>query len=220
MEPVLMRPEIIVIGAGGHAKVCIELLRAMGRIVAFCIGDSDSPKQCLDVPVLQGDENIGQLRAQGYCKAFVAIGSNSVRQRLGAICLSQGYELVSAISPMASVSPSVTLGKGVAVMAGAVINAQAMIEDFAIINTGATVDHDCRIGQSAHIAPQCGLAGGVSVGRTSFLGVGSKVIPNIRIGDNVTVGAGGVVIRDVDANTTVVGMPARSRDKYSSGERV
>lgn len=204
-----MKSEIIVVGAGGHAKVCIELLRAMGASVAYCVGGADSPDQCLGVPVLRGDENLVHLRSEGYFRLFVAIGSNGLRERLGAFGRELGYELASAISPQAVISPSVTLGEGVAIMAGVVINAESVIEDLAIINTGATVDHDCRIGTAAHIAPQCALAGNVTVGNRAFLGVGCKVIPEIRIGELVTVGAGGVVICHIAPGAKAVGVPAK-----------
>jgi UDP-perosamine 4-acetyltransferase len=204
-----MTKGIVMLGAGGHAKVCIELLQAMGETVAYCIAGADAPSHCLDVPVLAGDEQLARLRDEGYARAFVAIGANKLRGRLGANALQLGYELVNAISPRAVVSPSARLGKGIAIMAGAVVNADAVIGDLTIINTGATVDHDCDIGAAAHIAPQCALAGNVNVGTGSFLGVGSKVIPGIRIGKGSTIGAGGVVIRDIADGTTAVGVPAK-----------
>lgn len=204
-----MRTEIVVAGAGGHAKVCIELLCAMGESIAYCVGGADSSDHCLGIPVLRGDSNLASLRAAGYSKLFVAIGSNSLRAQLGTLGVEQGYQLVNAISPHAIISPSAKLGGGVAVMAGAVINAESIIEDLAIINTGATVDHDCQIGYAVHIAPQCALAGNVTVGNQSFLGIGSKVIPEVRIGERVVVGAGGVVICDIKSDTTVIGVPAK-----------
>lgn len=202
---------IVVVGAGGHAKVCIELLRAIGEDVAYCIGAADSPDpdECVGVPVLKGDDNLERLRDAGHSRVFIAIGSNRLREHLANVAVELGYQLVNAISPQAIVSPTVRLGIGIAVMAGAVINADASIADLAIINTGATIDHDCEIGKAAHIAPQCGLAGNVVVGKSSFLGVGCLVIPEVEIGDQVTVGAGGVVISNIDSGTTVVGVPAK-----------
>ena len=161
------------------------------------------------MPVLHGDNNLARLRLEGYSKLFVAVGSNYQRSRLGDLWRKEGYELVNAISPDAVVSPSAILGCGVAVMSGVVINAEAVIGDLAIINTGAVVDHDCRIEEAVHIAPQCALAGNVSVGTQSFLGIGCKVIPKVKIGERVMVGAGAVVICDVKSGTTVVGVPAK-----------
>ncbi len=204
-----MKNQIIVLGASGHAKVCIELLRAMGEEISYCVGIEDSPDQCVDVPVLKGDENLALLRNKGYYRAFIAIGSNHLRLRLASVVTGQGYHLVNAISPQACVSPTVCLGLGVAIMAGAVINAETSIGDLAIINTGAVIDHDCQIGKAVHIAPQCALSGNVIIGDLSFLGIGCKVIPEIQIGDHVIIGAGGVVISNINSGATAVGVPAK-----------
>ncbi len=203
--------EVIVIGAGGHAKVCIELLRAMGKKVAFCISlESDLIGVCLDVPVLRGNKNLTFLYENGYRKIFIAVGSNTLRAHLRDFALVQGYELLNAISPTAIISPTAQLGVGIAIMAGVVINAQTIIEDLAIINTGAVIDHDCYIAHAAHIAPQCGLAGNVRVGSYSFLGIGCKVIPDIEIGEKAIVGAGSVVISSIASEAKVMGIPAKT----------
>lgn len=204
-----MREEIIVIGSGGHAKVVIELLWAMEQRVTYCVGSVEDADECMGVPVLKGDEHLELLYKQGYRRTIVAVGANQTRQRLSERAVGVGYELVNAISPHAIISPSARIGLGVAIMAGAVLNAACAIDDLAIINTGATIDHDCRIGRAAHIAPQCALAGNVTVGAGSFLGVGCKVIPGKRIGQDVTVGAGGVVISDIPDGALAVGVPAR-----------
>ena len=204
-----MKDGIIIIGSGGHAKVCIELLRAMGEPVEVCIGAADAAASCMGVPVLKGDQHLARLREDGFRRAFVAIGANGLRERLGNNAISMGFSLVNAISPHAILSPTVKLGRGVAVMAGAVVNAEAVIEDLAIVNTGATVDHDCRIGRAAHVAPQCGLAGTVTVGERTLLGIGAKVVPGIRIGRDVTIGAGAVVIDAIPDGVVALGTPAK-----------
>lgn len=204
-----MKDGIVVIGAGGHAKVCVEILRAMGESVAYCVSDRGGPAECAGVPVLYGDEHIQRLWNDGYKAAFIALGSNSLRERLAKTVLEQGFRIVNAISPAATLSPSARLGLGVAIMAGAVVNAEALIADLAIVNTGATIDHDCHIGRAAHIAPQCALAGCVTIGAGSFLGIGCKVVPQMSIGENVVLGAGSVVISDIPAMVTAVGVPAR-----------
>lgn len=213
-----MKKAIIIMGAGGHAKVCIELLRAMGEKVGFCIGSEGSADLCLDVPVLQGDKHLSRLRKEGYSRIFIAIGSNALRERLATMAINEGYNLINAISPQAIISSSARLGSGIAIMAGVVINAEATIADLAIINTGATVDHDCQIAKAVHIAPQCALAGNVKVGPQSFLGIGSKVIPEIEIGEKVILGAGTVVISNIKNEVTAVGVPARIINKSVVGK--
>jgi UDP-perosamine 4-acetyltransferase len=211
-----VNPAVVIVGAGGHAKVCIELLRAMGTPIACCIGGGDSPDTCLGVPVLKGDEHIARLRSEGHAFAFIAVGANAVRQRLGASARALGYELVNAISPSAIVSPTVRLGSGIAIMAGVVINADTSIGDLAIVNTSASIDHDGVIDEAAHVAPQCGLAGNVTVGPRSFLGVGCKVIPGVSIGADVVAGAGSVIVADVAPNARIAGVPARNLKERTS----
>lgn len=204
-----MTDSIVVVGAGGHAKVCVELLRAMGEDVAWCVSGDDSVSHCVGVPVLAGDAHLERLRGEGFHRAFVALGSNGLRARLGSKVVDLGYELVNAISPHAVVSPSAQLGRGVAIMAGAVINAETSVGSLSIINTGATVDHDNVIGEAVHIAPQCALAGNVRVEDGAFLGVGTRVVPERNIGARTVIGAGSVVIQDIESGVTAVGVPAR-----------
>lgn len=205
-----MSAGIVIIGAGGHAKVCIELLRAMQRPLACCIGGEDAEQFCLDVPVMRGDSHLARLRDQGLDEAFVAIGANAVRQRLAAQARTLGFRLVNAISPTACVSPTARLGQGVAIMAGAVVNASTRLADLVIVNTLASVDHDGDIGEAAHVAPHCGLAGNVRLGERSFLGVGSKVIPGIEIGRDVVAGAGSVIVTHVQEGARIKGVPAKT----------
>lgn len=203
---------VVILGAAGHAKVVIEAFHAAGDAVALCIGTSLDPDLLLEVPVIRDEAELPRLRAQGFRRAFVAIGANKLREKLGRKLDELGFELVSIVHPRAWFSPSARLGRGVVIMAGAVVNACASIGDLSIINTGATVDHDCVIGRAAHVAPQCGLAGCVTVGDGAMLGVGTKVIPGIRIGSDATIGAGSVVVRDVNDRALVMGVPARIRD--------
>lgn len=202
--------KIIILGSSGHAKVIIELFRANNIDVFCCVGDKNSLDFCLDVPVRKGDEHLLELKREGYRYLFPALGSNSLREILSKKAISLGFELVNAISPAATISPSAKLGKGIAVMAGAVINADSVINDLVIINTGAVIDHDCVIHYAVHIAPQTVLAGNVRVGCRSFLGIGTKVIPQIVIGDDVITGAGSVVVSDVATGAKIAGVPAKT----------
>lgn len=202
-------PGIVVIGAGGHAKVIIELLRAEGHEPAYCISSAGSPgSDCLGVPVLVGDAHSQTLWDSGHRQAIVAIGSNRLRENLAREVARIGFEFVNAISPRASISPSATLGRGIAIMAGAVINAEARIGDHSIVNTSSSVDHDCVVGAAVHVAPNSAIAGNARIGDRAFLGIGSTVLPGMTIGPDVQIGAGSVVLSDV-AEGTVVGVPAR-----------
>ena len=203
------RGPVLVLGAGGHAKVVIESLRACGREVAGVIDADATPRTVAGVAVIGADDALERLRAEGLEAAFVALGGNALRARLGRRLRELGYGLANAVHPSAVLSPSVVLGDGVAVMAGACLNADTRVGDLAIVNTGATVDHDGELGEACHVAPRCGLAGRVTIGARAFLGVGCSAIPGITVGADAQVGAGGVIVRDIPAGALALGVPAR-----------
>ena len=204
-----MKEKIFVYGAGGHAKVVIDIIEQEGIYdVAFLLDDDLSLKgtAVYGYPVLGGREDLpeGEMR-----RGIVAIGSNSARRTVSAWLAGEGIELVSALHPSAQLARGVTIGSGSVVMAGAVINSDAAIGYDVIVNTGATVDHDCRVGDGAHIAPGATLCGSVTVEAGAFICAGATVIPNLTIGRGAVVGAGATVIRDVPDDTVVAGTPAR-----------
>lgn len=200
---------LVVIGAGGHAKVVIDGLRHAGWTVIGCTDADPSPRTCAGVPVLGTDDILGQLRSEGVAHAFCALGANALRERVGQKLQDLGFNVPSFAAAGATLSPSVTIGAGVAIMPGAVVNIDSRIGDFAIINTNANVDHDGVIGRAAHIGPGAALAGEVVVGDRTFVATGSAVIPQRRIGSDTIVGAGSVVVRDLPDGVVAFGNPAR-----------
>ena len=94
------------------------------------------------------------------------------------------------------------------VFAGAVINAFAKVGVGCIINSAAVVEHDCSIGDFTHICPNTALAGGVTVGSKSWIGIGSQVKQLVVIGSNCLIGAGSTVVKNIPDNVTAFGSPA------------
>ena len=201
----------MLVGAGGHAKVVIEVARAEGRFDIVGVVDPRPPaERVLGVPVLGGDEILPRLRAEGVAWAFVALGGNAARERIGAGLRAAGFRLATLAHPSAVVMPSARVGEGVVVMARVVVSAEARVDDLAILNTGAVVEHDNLIGVAAHVAPLAALAGNVRVGARALIGVGSAIRPGVSVGEDAVVGAGSAVVADVAAGTLVGGVPARA----------
>jgi len=207
--------EAIGIGAGGHAKVVVEILQLRREYAIAGLLDSDKKKIGLEicgVRVLGDDLLLTELYASGIRYAFISMGSLGYANRREALyekTRSIGFTIIAAIHPLAVVSNSVRLGVGPTLMALSVLNPGSQIGDNVIVNTGAIVDHDCIIGNHVHIASGACLSGGVIVGNGAHIGARAVVRQGISIGHNSVVGAGAVVVKDVPDNVTVIGVPAQ-----------
>ena len=208
----LAMQDVLIIGAGGHGKVVLDVLRAARQFRPAGFVDADpklTDSYVAGLPVLGSINSLSRLRQQRIRHAVVAIGDNRTRMRYMALLLEQGFELVSAVHPTATVSRSATVGRNVVVAPLAAVVTEARLADGVIVNTSAVVDRECDVQEGAHVCPGATLAGRVRVGRGAFVGLGAKVIQCRTVGRFATVGAGAVVIDDVPEYSTAVGVPAR-----------
>lgn len=211
----MKRPDILIVGAGDQARVVLDILEEMGlgaRIAGFLdyVGNESLWGTDLDgKEVLGGPELLGTLRGKGIRRVHVGVGDNAARKELVRRAIALGYDLVSAVHPKASVSRRAKISAGSAIHPGAVIMTGARIGQATIINTGACVDHDCIVGDYAHVAPGAHLAGRVRVGTGTMVGIGASVRQGTSIGEWATIGAGAAVVDDLAGGKTWVGVPAR-----------
>jgi sugar O-acyltransferase (sialic acid O-acetyltransferase NeuD family) len=203
---------VVILGAGGHGRVVLDILRtaAVHHPVGFIDADTSRSGTDVDgVPVLGPVNMLAKLRRQDVRGAIVAIGDNRVRATYAELVLQSNLELINAIHPSAIVSGTAKLGMNLMIAAGAIVSTDVHLAESVVVNTGAIVDHECRVGQAVHISPGVVLAGRVQVGEGAFIGIGARVTPCMKLGAHSTIGAGAVVIEDVLAHATVVGVPAR-----------
>lgn len=194
---------IVVIGAGGHAKVVIDALESAGHELAGVIDETGRTAEILGHAVLSPGATPA---ADGF---VIAIGDNALRKARFEHYVGLGWTPVAVVHASATVAPGAAIGPGTVVFAGVVVNPDATIGANVILNTGCTVDHDCVIADHVHVAPGVNLCGGVSVGEGTLLGVGACATPGARIGAWSTIGAGAAVIDEVADGITAVGVPAR-----------
>lgn len=192
---------VIVIGAGGHARVLLEALRRSGTKVLGVVDADPSAvdEKKLKAPLL-GSDNIVFKHDPARVRLVNGVGSVRVSPRRQAVFerfKKHGYSFAAVVHPSAVVAEDVKLGEGAQIMAGVVLQSGVVIGVNAIVNTSASVDHDCVIGDHAHVAPGVTLSGDVRVGRGAHLGTGAKVIQGISIADDRLVRAGSVVLKDV-----------------------
>lgn len=208
---------VLVIGAGGHARVCIEALcDDEDNEMIGAVSSDGSGLSALGVPMLGRDADLAALvRQLEVSHAFVAIGDNRDRSAMSEALVAVGVPELTAHSRYARPSHSARFGPGCALLPGATVNACTVLGRSVIVNTNASIDHDCAIGDHVHVAPGVAIAGWVTIGARVLVGIGASVIPGVSIGDDATVGAGAVVIHDVARGVTVVGVPAATLQRRS-----
>lgn len=196
-----MSAALLILGAGGHARIAAEAWRSGGGEVAGFYDDQVSDGSALPLlgTISEATGNDAPLH--------IAIGANAARRRI-AQDLPDG-RFPPVIHAGALLTSGVAIGPGSLVGAGAVIQVDAHIGRHVIVNSCALIEHDCIIADFVHVAPGVRMAGNVHVGEGALLGIGCVIVPGVAIGAGATVGAGAVVIRDIAPGCTVVGNPAR-----------
>lgn len=205
---------IVLIGAGGHCKVIIDIIKSMGIYKIIGITDENKVQDELmnGINIIGSDDVLTEVYARGVTNAFVcvgALGNPALRATLYNKIKDIGFNIPCLVHKSAIVSDYANLGSGTCVMPGAIINSGAFISKNCIINSSAVIEHECNVGYNTHISPKACICGGTNIGSNCHIGAGSIIIQGITIGDNVTIGAGAVVIRDVLGGSIVAGVPAK-----------
>lgn len=211
--------KIVGLGAGGHAKVMVDLIRESGEHEIVGLLDPDASlhgTEVLGVEVIGADDKLQSLAAEGVNLAFVGVGSiddTAPRRRLFQLARSEGFKIPPLVHPSANVAQTASLDSGAVVLSGGHVNPDAQLGENALVNTGAVVEHDCTVSDHAHVSPGAVLAGGVHMGEGAHVGLGASVIEGIHIGANATVGAGATVVEDVPRGCLAIGVPATNRKR-------
>ena len=207
--------EIILLGAGGHAAVILDILKAQiangENIKIKGLLDDSNKKEWMGYPVLGSTLKANDFNEENTY-FIIAIGSNKMRYKL-----SKKYshlKFFTAIHPSAIIGSQVNIGAGTVVMPNVVINANSQIGQHVIINTGTIVEHDNVIGDYVHLSPNATLCGTVRVKPLTHIGAGATVIQGKMIGMQSMIGAGATVITDIPDQVVAVGTPAKVIKQY------
>lgn len=209
----IMKKDIILVGGGGHCKSVIDLIRSTGEYHVAGIVDlpSASGHTVMGVPVVGTDVDLPGLRKK-YSAFLVTIGQikdHSARKRIFNALIDLDAELPVIVARSAFVSPAAKLGHGTVVFHQAVVNAEAAIGQNCIINNLSLVEHDAVVGDHSHISTGAMVNGNVNIGEGCFVGSNASIRQGVSIGPAVVVGSGSIVLKDVPAEQTVAGVPAR-----------
>jgi sugar O-acyltransferase (sialic acid O-acetyltransferase NeuD family) len=205
----MSKPGLILIGAGGHAHACIDVIEHHGGYqIAGLIGMPDEMNDFhLGYTVLGTDTDLPELvKIVPY--ALITLGQVKTpthRTRLYQQVVALGFQLPSIIAPNAYVSRHANLGAGTIVMHGAIVNAGASVGKNCIINTRALIEHDATVADQCHISTCAILNGNSAIGSGSFVGSGSIIKEGVSLGQNCLVGMGLSVRHNLPDNAQFYG---------------
>ncbi|MGP5430713.1 acetyltransferase [Enterococcus malodoratus] len=204
----ILNNRVILVGAGGHAKVIFDILQTLQvREIAFFDDD---------VQTFKNLEYLGTMvelfhQKQSFfsnVKLIIAIGNNQVRKEVVEKLAHLDVQYMTVISPSAVISPSSVINEGSVVMPNVVLNTDCTIGKHCIINTSSIIEHDDCIQDYVHISPGVSLAGNVRISEGVHVGIGACCIQGITIGKWSTIGAGAAVVKDISERTLNLGVPA------------
>ncbi len=197
-----MNKPVVVIGAGGHAAVLVDILRQLNRTIIGLVS-KEKPKDNLvfdGIPYYASDDDVLTFDKNEILlvNAIGSLPGRTARTKIQQQFKNAGYQFITVVSPHAIVSKYSRLAEGVQVMPGAIINANSIIGEGTIINSGAIIEHDCIIGADNHIAPGVTLSGFVKTGDRVHIGTGANVIQNISIATDTLIAAGATLNRTIE----------------------
>jgi len=213
---------VIVVGAGGHARSLAGVLHDIGCTIAGVLADGGYPGD-----VWHGVEWLGELAqakeiSQRHPNALwvMAIGDNYQRLRIlreiQTSCSDARFPAV--VHPSAVISGDAALEEGVVLMPGAIVMAGCRLAACSLVNTHASLDHESVLGEGASLAPGALTGGRVSIGRRSFIGLGTMVAQGVQIGADSLIGAGALVLKDLPDGVVAYGSPAKEIRKRGVDE--
>lgn len=207
--------DIIIFGTGNQAKVVTDLIKQMGthNIVGYYHHYIEEETIVNDMKVICNEKSSHRLREIPY--GFIAIGNGYYRKKMvdfiQDIHPTMTYPILQ--HPFTCIHPDVSIGEGTLIMPGCIINVGCNIGKHALINTRASLDHDTVIEDYASIAPGVVTGGNVVVGHCSWVGLGSSVIQECKIGKHTVIGAGSTVIKNIPEYTLAFGVPCKVQGK-------
>jgi len=210
-----MKDRLLIIGASGHGKVVADIAIKMKKWKKInFLDDNESIKKCLGIEVI--GKSIDAFNYIDEADIFIAIGTNTIREKFHKKLVSAGASIPTLIHPNAVIGPEVEIGAGTVIMAGVVINSSTKLGKACLVNTGVIIEHDNVIEDFVHISPGVIVCGYVKIGKGVRLELGCIINHYINIKSNCKVGTGAVVLKDITEPGTYIGNPARKLGQRES----
>lgn len=209
--------DIILIGSGGCMRELLWQIEEYNHIKkewnVLGYVDSQPCEHIIDVgngscPYLGDDDYL--LKITDDRNVIICVGDSLLRKKIAKKLKKNRYlHFPNLILSDTQICSNVCMGEGCIISMNSILSTEVILGSFVFLNIGVTVCHQGRIGDYATLSPYVKLAGNVNVGEGCYIGMGTNIIQGIRVGNQSVIGAGSVVIHDVESNCTVAGVPTK-----------
>jgi len=206
---------IYIIGAGTYGEAMYELAEELGYEVSGYF-DEDDQKQGQSIMGVKVLGKFSELPKKEISEKLyiVAIGNNKVRHKIMEDIHQHGGKTPNMIHPTATINKSATLGKGIYIQANVYIWTKVTIDDYCIISPNVVIAHHTKVGKACLISTLSGVGASIDIGDEVFVGMGATLVTGLsRIGSGAVIGAGAVVLKDVEEASVYAGVPAKRLEK-------
>ncbi len=208
----MKKPNIILVGGGGHCKACIDVIEESGIYEINGVVDVKGKigQEILGYKIIDEDNNLDEyLNGHSFLITVGFIKSPDIRVKLFNKLKVAGGNFPVIISPKAQVSKYSDIKQGTIVMHGAVVNADSFLGENVIINNLALIEHDVTVGSHTHVSTGARINGNCKIGEKCFIGSGTVINQGISVCSEVIIGSGSLVRKDILKPGVYAGNPLK-----------
>lgn len=212
MNPATEQGPLVIIGAGGFGRECLDIVEALNRSGAGLefVGFIDDGNVDLTLLARRNAPHLGPTKSiPAGTWYLIAIGDGRVRERIDRTLSDRGLRSPVLVHPQATVGSDCSLGEGTILNAGARATTNISLGRHVQLHANCCVGHDSRLEDYVSVFPGATVSGSVHLDRGVTVGTGANILPGVTVGAGATIGAGAVVTSDVAPGATMVGVPAR-----------
>ena len=196
---------IILIGAGGHCRSCIDVIELENKFKIIGLIDKNKNQKINKYKVLASDKRLKEILKKTK-HALITLGQIkdlNKREKMFNLVKKKGFKFPSIISPLAYVSHKAKVGEGTIIMHGAIVNSGAIIGKNCIVNSKSLVEHDAIVGNNSHLSTRSTLNGGVTLGKNCFVGSHAIIKQGVRVGKNTFINANLFIDKNIKYNSKI-----------------
>lgn len=211
MELIKFTMKSVIIGAGTYGEVYLAYLQEAGVEIVGFLDDNPHSPTIKGIPVLGGIDILPKLKDKyGIENVYCPLGNNKLRVKFLRRAKELGYNTPNYIHPSVIISPNVKIGEGVYILLGTTIMPYTVIGNYTMISMGVHLAHHTTLEEGVFLSTGCNFGASIIAHKYAYCGISSTIMTGIKeLGEDCLIGAGAVVIRDVEPKAVVTGVPAK-----------